>query len=97
MQRSQSVIALLCYDFRFLLGIIPITAPSSADARADLYAHLGQPVNNKSIALVNIMEDRSTTWLLLFSIPKMVVTGDMVEFTDEDSGPAHSVQPAVQK
>ena len=68
------------YGFRFLLGIIPITAPNTAAARENLYQNLGQPVNGKSVALVNVTEDRSTTWLLLFSIPKLVITGDVVEF-----------------
>lgn len=71
------------YGFRFLLGIIPITAPSTAAARADLYATLGQPVDGKSVALVNVVQDRSTTWLLLFSVPKLVITGDVVEFSQD--------------
>lgn len=84
------------YGFRFFLGIIPISSPSTAEARADLYASLSQPVTGKSTALVNVMEDRSTTWLLLFSIPKIVITGDVVEFTDEAVAPATAatgVQP----
>lgn len=83
------------YGFRFLLGIIPITAPSTAAAREDLYRNVGQPVNGKSVALVNVVEDRSTTWLLLFSIPKVVVTGDVVEFAGENNGQTPPVQPAV--
>ena len=71
------------YGFRFLLGIIPITAPNTAAARADLYRNVGESVNGKSVALINVIEDRSTTWLLLFSIPKLVITGDVVEFTQE--------------
>jgi hypothetical protein len=74
------------YGFRFLLGIIPITAPSTAAARADLYRSLDQPVNGKSVALVNVTEDRSTTWLLLFSVPKLVITGDVVEFENDGQG-----------
>ena len=72
------------YGFRFLLGIIPITSPSSAAARADLYRSVGQPIDGKSIALINVLEDRSTTWLILFSIPKKVITGDVVEFADAE-------------
>jgi Family of unknown function (DUF6567) len=83
------------YGFRFLLGIIPITAPSTAAARADLYSSIGQPVNGKSVALVNVTEDRSTTWLLLFSIPKIVITGDVVEFAEETNSPALPVQAVV--
>ena len=77
------------YGFRFLLGIIPITAPSTAAARSDLYGHLGQSVNGKSVALVNVTEDRSTTWLLLFSVPKIVITGDVVEFAQDNGEPMH--------
>jgi len=76
------------YGFRFLLGIIPITAPNTAAARADLYNHVGESVTGKSVALINVTEDRSTTWLLLFSIPKLVITGDVVEFTGENGGQA---------
>ncbi len=83
------------YGFRFLLGIIPITAPSTAEARADLYHSLGQPVNGKSVALVNVTEDRSTTWLLLFSIPKLVITGDVVEFNQEDNSQAQPIPPTT--
>ena len=83
------------YGFRFLLGIIPIAAPSTAAAREDLYHNVGQPVNGKSVALVNVVEDRSTTWLLLFSVPKIVVTGDVVEFANENNGQGQPVQPAV--
>jgi hypothetical protein len=83
------------YGFRFLLGIIPITAPSAADARADLYQNLGQPVNDKSVALVNVMEDRSTTWLILFSIPKLVITGDVVEFNRDDNSQGQPARPAA--
>lgn len=85
------------YGFRFLLGIIPIASPSTAAARADLYQNVGQPVDGKSIALVNTMEDRSTTWLILFSIPKIVVTGDVVEFTDEGNGSKPPVNPVTMK
>ena len=74
------------YGFRFLLGIIPITAPSTAAARSDLYRNVGESVNGKSVALINVTEDRSTTWLILFSIPKIVITGDVVEF-DADNAP----------
>lgn len=83
------------YGFRFLLGIIPISSPTTAAARADLYQNLGESVNGKSVALINVMEDRSTTWLLLFSIPKRTITGDVVEFADNDSAAPGAVDPAT--
>ena len=82
------------YGFRFLLGIIPITAPSTAAAREDLYNSLGQPVTGKSVALVNVVEDRSTTWLLLFSVPKVVITGDVVEFANDGGSQGTQAQAA---
>ena len=85
------------YGFRFLLGIIPVAAPSTADARADLYGSLGESVNGKSVALVNVMEDRSTTWLLLFSVPKIVITGDVVEFAEEDKSVSSAVESTAAK
>src|ERR1700722_5198723 len=45
------------YGFRFFLGIIPITAPSTAEARAALYRNVGQSVNGRSVALINVTED----------------------------------------
>lgn len=82
------------YGFRFLLGIIPIAAPNTATARADLYRQLDQPVTGKSVALVNVVQDRSTTWLILFSVPKLVITGDVVEFAADDNGQAPQGQSA---
>ncbi len=83
------------YGFRFLLGIIPIAAPSTAAAREDLYHNLDQSVNGRSVALINTVEEHSTTWLLLFSIPKIVLTGDVVEFTQDNlmrrRNPSHAV------
>lgn len=82
------------YGFRFLLGIIPLAAPSTAAARADLYRNVGEPVNGKSVALINTVEDRSTTWLILFSIPKLTVTGDVVEFSAEQASQPAPLQLA---
>src|ERR1700722_6207593 len=85
------------YGFRFFLGIIPIAAPSTADARADLYQSIGQTLTGRSVALINVNEDRSTTWLILFSIPKIVITGDVVEFTeDNQTQPMNQMAPANQ-
>ncbi|HEX3626875.1 MAG TPA: DUF6567 family protein [Verrucomicrobiae bacterium] len=84
------------YGFRFFLGIIPITSPSTAAARADLYHNVGQSVNGRSVALVNVTQDRSTTWLALFSIPKIVVTGDVVEFEKDNDIPPIRQASGVQ-
>ena len=66
-----------------LLGIIPFTSPNYADAKASLYRSVGEPLTGKSIALANQTEDRSALYLILFSIPKVTITADVVEFTDK--------------
>lgn len=68
-----------------LFGFIPITTPKYANAKSDLYDSVGQPLEGRSIALANQTEDRSTVWLLLFSLPKIVITADVIEFNPSAS------------
>jgi len=68
-----------------LLGIIPFASPSYADAKEGLYASVGQPLEGRAIALVNQTEDRSVMYLILFSIPKVTITADVIEYL-EDQG-----------
>jgi hypothetical protein len=69
-----------------LLGIIPIVSPTHAGAKASLYESIGQPLTGRSVALANETEDRSSLYLILFSIPTITVTADLVEFTDTTKG-----------
>jgi hypothetical protein len=66
----------------YLFGFIPIVSPNAADAKASLYANVGHPLEGRSVALANQTEDRSNMYLLLFSIPKLKVTADVIEFTN---------------
>ena len=67
------------YGFRFL-GIIPFASPNYAAARADLYKSVGDDVKGHPVTLANDMESKSTTYLILFSIPKLTLTADVIEF-----------------
>ena len=69
-----------------LLGIIPFASPNYADAKADLYKSVGEPLIGRPVALANETEDRSSLYLILFSIPKVTITADVVEFTDKAQG-----------
>ena len=69
------------YGFR-LLGILPFASPHYAAARQDLYASVKVPLTGKAVALADQMEDRSTLYLILFSIPKVTLTADVIEFVD---------------
>jgi len=73
------------YGFR-LLGILPFASPHYAAARQDLYASVKVPLTGKAVALADQMEDRSTLYLILFSIPKVTLTADVIEFTDSSPG-----------
>jgi hypothetical protein len=64
-----------------LFGFIPIVSPSYADAMRSL--HHNVDMEGKSTALANVAQDRSTLYLILFSIPKITVTADIIEFTGE--------------
>ncbi len=66
-----------------LLGIIPFASPNYADAKASLYQSVGEPLTGRAVALANQTEDRSSLYLILFSIPKVTITADVVEFTDK--------------
>lgn len=70
------------YGFR-LLGIIPFANPTYATAKAHLYKSTGEPLTGRAIALANQTEDRSSIYLILFSVPKVTVTADVIEFTDQ--------------
>ena len=65
-----------------LLGI-PIVSPNYASAKANLYDDVEQPLEGRSVALANQTQDKSSINLLLFQIPKIKVSADVVEFNEE--------------
>jgi hypothetical protein len=67
------------YGFR-LLGVIPITSPNYADAKANLYKDVKTPLDGKAVALANQTWDHSDLYLVLFSIPRVTLTADVVQF-----------------
>jgi hypothetical protein len=73
------------HGFR-LLGIIPIVSPNYADAKKNLYESVGENLKGRAIALANQTEDDSSLYLILFSIPRVTITADLVEFIDPTPG-----------
>ena len=69
------------YGFK-LLGIIPFDMPTMARAKQKLYESVGEPLTGRSVALAHQTEDRSSLYVILFSIPKYTITADVVEFTE---------------
>ena len=69
-----------------LLGFIPVTSPKYARAKASLYKSVGEPLGGRAVDLANQTEDRSSLYLVLFSIPRITLTADVVEFIDTTTG-----------
>lgn len=65
-----------------LLGFIPLSAPTYTGAMSDLYSKAGLEAG-KAQALANVTQERSSRYLILFSIPKLTVRADIIEFLDE--------------
>jgi hypothetical protein len=66
----------------FWLLFLPLAGRSYAEAKANLYRSVGTPLEGRSIALANETEDSSFFSLLLFSIPTLTLTADVIEFSD---------------
>ena len=64
-----------------LLGLIPIVSPSVADAMDDLMSTVDS--EGRAIALVNVAEERGTIYLILFSLPRIEVRAEVIEFLDQ--------------
>ncbi len=62
-----------------LLCIFPVTAAEYAVAKANLYQ--GVAVEGKATGLANFTEDRSTLFLLLVCERRLILSADIVEFT----------------
>lgn len=68
-----------------LLGILPFSNPSYAEAMSRLYATVG-PAEGKSLAVTNVGQERTALYFILFSLPKLTVRADVIEFVDERPG-----------
>jgi hypothetical protein len=67
--------------FNFL-GLITLKAPGYAEAITQLYQQTGV-FEGKAQALVNVVHESSSTYFILFALPKITVRADIIEFTDE--------------
>jgi hypothetical protein len=65
-----------------LLGVVPIIPTSYTNAMSDLYEEAGMK-EGKAQALVNVNQETATLYLVVFSLPKLTVRADIIEFTGE--------------
>jgi hypothetical protein len=68
------------YGF-WMLGIVPIVSPTYSAAKTRLYRSVSVPLTGKAVALANQTWDRSNIYLILFSIPRITITADVIQFT----------------
>jgi hypothetical protein len=64
-----------------LLGIIPIVSPDYTKAISMLYK-AGEVSEGKSQAIANVLEQHTSPFFILFSIPRITFRADVVEFTN---------------
>lgn len=62
-----------------LLGF-ELSSPSHVTAMNELRRQA--PMEGRATAVVNVIQEKSNIWLLLFSLPKITITADIIEFTE---------------
>ncbi|MDD5411803.1 MAG: hypothetical protein PHF31_10390 [Methylobacter sp.] len=63
------------------LGLINLKSPRYDEAITKLYQSAGVS-EGKAQALVNVVHENSSTYFILFGLPKITVRADVIEFTD---------------
>lgn len=76
-----------------LFGFIPIVSPSYSNAMSNLRSKV--PIAGKAAAMANVTQDNSTVYLILFSLPRITVTADVIEFLPEGPTTAAAGPPAA--
>ena len=66
-----------------LLGLIPVTSPYYTEAITQIYEQAGE-MEGKPRALTNIVHQSTSNFYLLFSVPRITVRADIVEFKAGD-------------
>jgi len=66
-----------------LFGFIPIIMPSVSDATDHLMQ--GIDAEGRAVALTNVTQERQTLYLVLFSLPRIVIRADVIEFLPEEA------------
>lgn len=65
-----------------LFCLVPFANPEYATAKANLYE--GVKIEGKATGLANLTEDRSRQCFILFSLEKLTLSADIIEFVESD-------------
>lgn len=72
-----------------LLGLITLKSPDYNEAIANLYRQVAE---GKAQTFANMMQESSSTYFILFALPKVTLHADVIEFT-ENTAPANTQDP----
>lgn len=61
-----------------LLGLITLKSPDYNEAIANLYRHVSE---GKAQTFANVVQESSSTYFILFALPKITLHADVIEFT----------------
>ncbi len=64
------------------LGLFNIISPGNEEAITQLYRS-ANVAEGKSQALANVMHEQTSNYFILFSLPKVTVRADVIEFIDD--------------
>lgn len=66
--------------FSLFMGLIPIVPATYTEAMTLL--HEAADIDGKAAALVNVAQDSTQLNLILFTVPTVTITADVIEFLD---------------
>jgi len=66
-----------------LLGLLPLASPRYTTAMSSLYNNASVK-EGRAYALANVIQERSSTFFIFFTVPKLTVRADVIEFLDEN-------------
>jgi len=67
-----------------MFGLITLKSPGYDEAISRLYQFAGVS-EGKAQAVVNVVHEHSSTYFILFALPKITVRADVIEFTDGET------------
>jgi hypothetical protein len=73
------------------LGIFPLLSPDIVKALSNLYEN-GCVGEGRPVAIVNVVQQNTAPYFILFSIPRITVRADVVEFVDGGAPPQLKTQ-----
>ncbi len=65
----------------WLLGFLPLNPRSETEAMEDLYSKVN--IDGKATTLINVTKEKFSYYFILFSIPMLTISADVIEFIDE--------------